>query len=747
MAIVGHRLSDGATRGGRSDIFPALGHWVISGVGWGVLISAALAILGRTNGLSPGEHAILSGAAGGILGLFMGMGRAAWRAGAPVHDRQAPPAPAELWDPWLDAGHDLGGTPQPHSAVEDADREETDRLEPVGSNFAARAAVRPRVISPETGDGILLEDELGLLLQAGNCPLASIVGPPGSGKTMALRHLAAVLPPWALARVRLVDQSTFDAATAAFAPADSQTMAVVAGHRCLLPAARTYQLAPWGQDDVIEYLQSVHREKCASVMKRLRASGDLGFLEGIPELWTAVLDQMAKDESIHDPGTALGRALRGRLRGDTVVWERVEDFCLDALGTTAHPTRTTAAFQILAEVSLGNTLGEGLLHLLRHRPAGRLLASDRLATIILLGPPPAVLAAHFPRDLVNETAQRLVGNDNALETLRAWLRTAKYREVHPMAASLLHAAGSNWCPDPQDGLLLKGAYLEKICWPRVALETVDLSGADLTDADLTAARLDNAIAERTEFRRATLERASMGGVLAHGADLSQADLRSVKAPEAHLEEADLSGACLMEANCWKANLEGADITGADFSGAILEQARLVDLDLRSARFEKARFGGSELRGCNLEDMELPGADFHDADCRKALFTDSRMARANFQGADLRESGLAGIDWPGACLRDADLRGANFHLGSARDGLVGSPIACEGSRTGFYTDDFHDRDIKPAEEIRKANLCGADLRGARIDEVDFYLVDLRDAQYTSEQETHFRQCRAIMNAQR
>jgi uncharacterized protein YjbI with pentapeptide repeats/energy-coupling factor transporter ATP-binding protein EcfA2 len=746
MASVGRSLRDGVTRGGRSDIFPALGYWVIAGMSCGILISPVLAILRNTSGLSPSAYAVLSAAMGGILGIFIGLGRAAWRAGEPVRHEHAPPAAAELWDPWLDAGNDLARTPQPHGEAEDAYIGETDGLEPAGTGLDGRAAVRPRVISPETGDGILLEDEVGLLLQAGNCPLVAIVGPPGSGKSMALRHLAAVLPPWALARVRLFDQSAFDAAMLAVGTPDSQTMTVVARHQCLIPAARTYQLAPWGQDDVIEFLQSVHRAKCASVMNRLRHSGDLGFLEGIPELWTAVLDQMARDESIDDVGTALGRALRQRLRGDTVVWKRVEDFCLDALATTAHPARTTAAFQILAEVSLGNALGEGLIHLLRHRPAGRLLAADRLASIILLGPPPVVLAARFPQDLVNETAQRLAGNDNALQTLRAWLTTYKCRDVHPMAASLLHATGSSWRPAPQDGLRLNGAYLAKICWPRVALKAVDLSGADLTDADLTAAWLDNAIADRTQFRRATLQQASMGGIFAHGADLSQADLRSVKAPEAHLEEANLSRACLVEANCWKANLEGADITDADFSGAILEDARLVDLDLRIARFDQARFGGSELRGCNLEDMELPDADFHDADCQKALFTDSRMARADFRGADLRECRLAGIDWPGACLRDADLRGANFHLGSSRDGLVGSSIACEGSRTGFYTDDYHDRDIKPAEKIRKANLRGADLRGARVDEVDFYLVDLRDARFTPEQGAHFRQCRAIMNAQ-
>ena len=72
-------------------------------------------------------------------------------------------------------------------------------------------------------------------------------------------------------------------------------------------------------------------------------------------------------------------------------------------------------------------------------------------------------------------------------------------------------------------------------------------------------------------------------------------------------------------------------------------------------------------------------------------------------------GLADIDWEGACLREADLTGATFHLGSSRSGLVGSPIACEGSRTGFYTDDYDEQTFKSPEEIRKANLSGADLQ--------------------------------------
>ena len=81
---------------------------------------------------------------------------------------------------------------------------------------------------------------------------------------------------------------------------------------------------------------------------------------------------------------------------------------------------------------------------------------------------------------------------------------------------------------------------------------------------------------------------------------------------------------------------------------------------------------------------------------------------------------------------------------APTGLVGSTIPCEGSKTGFYTDDFGDREFANPEDIRKANLCGADLRGARVKGVDFHLVDLRRARYTPAQERYFRRCGAILD---
>jgi hypothetical protein len=45
--------------------------------------------------------------------------------------------------------------------------------------------------------------------------------------------------------------------------------------------------------------------------------------------------------------------------------------------------------------------------------------------------------------------------------------------------------------------------------------------------------------------------------------------------------------------------------------------------------------------------------------------------------------------------------------------------------------------------RKPNLRGADLRKALIFQSDFYLVDVREALYTPDQEQHLRSCGAIL----
>jgi uncharacterized protein YjbI with pentapeptide repeats len=487
----------------------------------------------------------------------------------------------------------------------------------------------------------------------------------------------------------------------------------------------------------------------------LKASADLDFLEGIPELWTMVLDRMACDESIGGVRAAMWNELRSRLEGRPALGELVEEFCLSAVRQNSSTVIPSNISELPGGESAGGPFAVELARLIRHRPTALLLAAGRVAAIVENGQGKLSLAHRLPRDLVQEAARLIAGSNQALQHLNDWvgqqpretdrpLDESVLRAVQPMAASLLHAATPGWRPHPESVPRLQGAYLDGAAWSGLNLAEVNLCDAELREADLSMANLRRAHADRARFYRANLQGATLTDWHVEGADLSHADLRWVNAKNARFQGANLSGASLIEANLWKADLREALIEDADFTGANLEESRLVRLKLRLARFEGARFGGADLRHSDLEEIELTEADFHDANLQGALLTGSRLPAANFLGANLRDAGLAEVHWPGACLRDADLRGASFHLGSARSGLVDSPIACEGSRTGFYTDDYHDQDIKPAEEIRKANLRGADLCGAAIEDVDFYLVDLRDARYTPDQAEHFRRCRAILD---
>jgi uncharacterized protein YjbI with pentapeptide repeats len=165
---------------------------------------------------------------------------------------------------------------------------------------------------------------------------------------------------------------------------------------------------------------------------------------------------------------------------------------------------------------------------------------------------------------------------------------------------------------------------------------------------------------------------------------------------------------------------------------------LPRLDLHAANLRGANLSRTDLSHCDLEFAELPDARFRWAILAEALMTGSAMPRGDFREANLTNAKLADINWECADLRGADLRGATFHMGSSRSGLVGSPYAGHGSKTGFYTDSYDEQHYMAPEEIRKANLCGADLRGAKITGVDFYLVDLRGAKYDAAQAEHFRQ---------
>jgi uncharacterized protein YjbI with pentapeptide repeats/energy-coupling factor transporter ATP-binding protein EcfA2 len=737
------------------EVFPGLGFALMAGLVLGAATGVGLAWLQESHWRGAAGYSAAGALAGAILGTFLGLSRAVWRPGALVATLEPPAAvgpEARLWDSWLDTGHDLVW-------VEPADQVPLAVPSPAPQE---RSRIRPRVLSNITGEPVLLHDEIAGLIERGESGTVAIVGGPGSGKTTALEHLETVLPPWA--DVRLLDEPELDALVTSAA----NRRVVYTTQRAIRTGRQAvYRLAPWTRDDRIEYLLNADRPRCASVMGRLKESGDEDFLGGIPELWTAVLDRMASDETIGDVRTALGRELDGRISNSTLRF-RVGVLCLNAIRKHQlvefdEVLATEPEEGMSARWLSGSLEGDrAFVRLLRHPPVQLLIAAGWMAEYLIQRGTHELLAEQLPRGLVQEIGRLIAGSVEAQENLKQLL-DGNARNCDPMAASLLHAAGVNWQPARHVRPDLHGAYLAGARWIGANLNKVSLTQADLerallwranleealasearlSDADLSDANLKACIASGADLSRAVMLRVRADGAVLVGANLTRADLRQASLRNACLQNAGMNGARFCDADLWKASLVDADIEGADFTGANFEDACLKGLELWLARFDKARFGGADLSGCDLEGMELDSPDFHDANLEKALLTDSIMPHANFLGANLREAGLAQVDWPGACLRDANLQSASFHLGTTRSGLVRSPIACEGSRTGFYTDEYGEQDFKNPEEIRKANLRGANLLGANVFNADFYLVDLRDAIYNPGQAEHFRRCGAIL----
>ena len=614
------------------------------------------------------------------------------------------------------------------------------------------APVTPRASLSPGGEPLPLPDQVRRLMRRDPHCVINLFGPRGSGKTAALRHLAAALPDDG--SVRLIDEA------GGCWPAGS-TRVGRPGERVLIAATRQpigdpqavgLEMARWGPDDVIEYLLATRRPQCASVMDRLKESSG-AELAGLPELWTIVLDQMAADSSLATPADALRHFLAGRL-GDARLRELATVICLQRLLRDAGEGRDPQGYFERADPVVAR--------LIAYRPVQVILAAQRIVWDLASGRGRDYLARRFPGDLVADVAALAAYRPPVMEALRTFLRGGD-RPTHPTAATLLHATKTGWRPEPGTGPTLTAAVLAGASWPGIDLSDTCVSAADLSGARLSCANLDGAAAGSTVLRGASLRGASLRGLRGVNADLSRADLCGACAERADFDgavakradlsgascrgasfgAADLEGARMVGTDLRKARLDGAKLAGANLTGADLRRASLKRVDLSRAELSGARFGGAKLRDCDLQGVELPSARFRRADFTGADLTGSVMPRADFRRAVLRETGLADVEWEGADLRGADFTGASFHLGSSRSGLVGSVVPCEGSRTGFYTDDLDEQSYRPPEEVRKADLRGADLCGAKVAGVDFYLVDLRGARYTRSQQTHFRTCGAIL----
>jgi len=614
---------------------------------------------------------------------------------------------------------------------------------------ALRAPVRPRVISPETGDPIVLEDVVQSLIESNAQGAIEILGGRGAGKTTALEHLAGTLA--SPDRVVLLDDP--DVAEIDSPMPDVLVIFTSCTH-CDALTDTSLVLAPWTDDDIIEYLLATHPAHCRSVMQRLQDDSFRRTVRGEPQLWRIILDELAHDEALPGIRDALRRGV-GRWLGDRDTRRLMCDFCLAVL---LDKEEAADCFQEL--VSTDCT--PALLGIIRHRAVRLLFAADRMVEILRHGHRHEFPWSNCSRDLILETGHLARADRRTAKRLRRLLQGDSRSDASPVAASILHAAGAAWRPEP--GSFLSGAYLSRVKW-----EGVDLSQADLSRARLNAADLPQANLHRADLSGCSLVRASLRGARlvsarlrranVNGAVLANANAESADFHAAQLVRADLEQSALIKVKLSKANLTGARFCGADMSQAILNEAIIDDTDftnanlcdatliglvLRKALVNGARFAGAELLKCDLEFMELPDADFTGADLSGSWLTGTVMPNANFQRARLCGAGLADVEWEGADLRDADLSDCSFHMGSSRSGLVGSPYPGHGSRTGFYTDTYDDRYHKSPEEIRKANLTGADLRGADVRDADFYLVDLRGALYDHAQAEHFRRCDAILD---
>jgi uncharacterized protein YjbI with pentapeptide repeats len=612
------------------------------------------------------------------------------------------------------------------------------------------ARVRPRVIIPGSISGATLRiDRAVCEAVAAGAKIIQILGAPGSGRSTALRYLEREL---ADAMLEYMDAPCDGAAVDALVSL-GRVVVIAPGTELFRIDTAVLQLAPWGEDELFEWAIGIPQDQRRTFVERAgRVMDQLG--SSSPEVLDAVWGELAIDVTIESAASALRSALT---RNDPGL-EQAMQLAGSAAWWGIHG-QTLLATEVLAKHPL-------MRRLVRHRPVKHLAASEWVASQLAAGSPEP-LRRMSPPELIRGIAERVKGNAAAQQTIEAALAGCTGDCVDAMGASILNLAGHDWKPTFVKGgrprkLVL--ASLVRAKWADAALAGADLSGAELNHADLTGANLRGVVAAGAAFcganlsgatldhakLRANLSHASLEGASVCDANFSRAmllgaNLGRVKGSGTRFASTDLRDAVLDHSNIPHARFLRCQIAGLSLRNAALTYAIFSRVDLREAALDDVVLRDARLVGCVLSQVVATGIDaadatFRDCDLTGSVLRAARLPRAKFPGC-----GLADIWWQGADLREANFTDATFHMGSSRSGLVGSVIAGEGSKTGFYTDDYAAQDYKPPEEISKADLRGADLRGAIVAGVDFYLVDLRGAIYEREQAEWFRKCGAILYA--
>ncbi len=454
----------------------------------------------------------------------------------------------------------------------------------------ARAPVRPRVISPDGSGSILLEDVVSDF-EGGGEEVLVVAGGIGWGKSVALAHLAATAD--AGRKITFLDEPSMAELRAAL----NLGKAIIAVRLLWKEppdfSIRQYTLAPWTNDDLIEYLLATHPRECGSVMRRIVSAADRTMHHGRPELCVAVIERMAEDESLATVADALRREIVESL-GKAARLQAAQKFCLAALASDR-----AGASDSFNDLVAGSENASGI-RLLRHDPAQLLLAADGLAAALESPRRCRWLKGRLPRRLI-ELAGPLL-SDVAITHLHREL-SRRNRSRHAMAASLIHVSRHNWIPDV-NACDLTGAYLAGTNWAGLRTKGLVLSKCDLSGSNLAGVEFENATATGANFARSILHDASLIKIRAFEAVFSGADLSAIKANLANLDGADFSDADLRSAALLSSTLRRAVLRGARLDGADLQCAKLRGATIDEACFEDVNFDMADLGKLPLRWREL-----------------------------------------------------------------------------------------------------------------------------------------------
>jgi len=616
-----------------------------------------------------------------------------------------------------------------------------------------------------------LSDEIEQLLNDGERVAVRI---DGEGKSTALSHLAFLFPlQIADGRLRLEDEAWPLQANKAVVTVRTARDAI-----CDV----MMRIAPWGRDDFIEYLLAMHPSQCASVMERLKHShANMLFASGSPAVWRMILDRMASDVTQSDIEMTLLGELNKRINNPSLAKALADRLIIPAgskgCGVFGHPGNGEQddidnLFSRSHSSVRKYFSHDDVRHAFALQRFVNRLEEDEAQQIICL------LSGPISWKALSQLASKVSGRakiEAKLTRLFAW----NHLYMTANCATLLVACKSGWIPRGERLQLCHGNF-KGVVWPEINLSGADLRQSCFTGADLSGARLADAQIGTTDFSDANLQRAVFSSMPDNASSLKNPEgTRKLNYLIGHLKRLEperqdetktggkndkmklskmSSRTSFAGANLTTANLSRCRFRFADFSGAIMErailrdasfeQASFVNADLSSADFSESFFTDVNLRGAifdhcrftklnavdglSFADVRAVGVDFTRAALCGSKWTESSLKNCKFRGADLSNGRMADIDWENCDLSGADLRGCTFLMGSTRCGLVDSPYPSHGTRTGFYTDDYDDQYFKAPEEIRKASLVNADLRGANIRNVDFYLVDLRGAKFDAMQ---------------